>query len=793
MRVRAFDCESFLIGPDAVYPKQVCVTVSERIDGQIVDHLYGNGDPELLEILVDLFQVDGNILVGHSSVYDLMVSILSHEGLEHLVWAKLEAGEITDTLLRERLLNLSRHGKLDQIRLPDGSSKRLNYHLSDLIMKYAGLDISAGKTGDDIWRLRYSELDGLKGSQYPADAADYAKGDSRYTLLVYEGQEQELEDGTSSVETQFFQTASDFALGCITNEGMPIDPERFREVSDMLAQELCDDNMEPLVAAGIMTPAEPSRVHARQLKKASALYAEWTGDTAPSSEALLDWREEMEGAGIKFTVPEPTHIKTKALQHRVLCALVGRETGNDPSELYKMPFDELLEYAVIRNVRFVPTPKGDISTSSEVIDDTAPHDEILEIFKHRQKLQKMVTTELPRMTWEGEPAERVHFRFKCLVETGRTSSSSDKLYPSANGQNVDPRARPIFIPPEGYVICSVDYATLELCSVAQTMLNKFGYSVHADKINAGYDLHSYLGTQLAIKFLPEFRESVEGLSPDDAYEYFMTLKKDNNEVWKRWRKFAKPVGLGFPGGLGPYTMLTLAKKTYDVDIIAEAVERFETHPEEFDRENGSVLYYAKKLYDMDKEDVTWTPILKGIALARTLKDIWLDTYPEMIEFFASLNEQRRTKKHAAEGEDKASDDFEYESPFGMIRRGCTYTSAANGESMQTPSAEGFKSAVFNVVRATRDETLESILFGPAKVCDEIHDEILLFLRADIAHELALEVKDVMEESMKLVITDVAVKAEPCLMTRWRKEAEPEFDDEGRLIPWEPEQEESGAE
>ena len=781
MRIRAFDTETFLIGPGAIAPKLVCLTTAERVGDQIVTTLLGNGDKvELLAQLRDLFQVDGNMLVGHASSYDLTVIATSYPEIEPLIWAKLEAGEITDTMLRERLLNLSRHGKLDMMPLPDGSTKQIRYQLADLAMTYLGLDLSALKSGDDVWRLRYNELDGYKATKYPKEAADYALGDAEHTLQIYECQEQVPD---ASMATEAFQTAADFALACITLEGMPIDPVKFQEVSDMLAGELSEDKMAPLIAEGIITAPEPSRPHANQLKKAVGLVAQWTGNTRPSNEELLGWREELEESGVKFKAPEPSHLKTAKLQHRVLACLLSREAGMSVEEAWAMSFEDVLKLAEERNVKFNKTPGGDVSTASEVIDDVEGDDEIMGVYAHRQNLQKLVTTELPRMTWNGKPADRVHFRFSALVETGRTSSRAEKLYPSGNGQNVDPRVRPCHIPPPGYLICSTDYSTLELVCVAQVTLDKFGHSVYAEKINAGYDLHAYLGSALASSFLPSFRDATEGLGRDDAYEFFRSMKTSDPKVYSHWRKFAKPIGLGFPGGLGPFKMLTLAKKTYGVDIVAEAVARFEEHPEEFDRLNPSVLYYAKKLYGMDENDGMWTPTLKGIALARRLKDLWLDTYPEMVEYFNVLNAVR---KNRPKGEDEgSSDDFEYTTPFGMVRKGCSYTSAANGECMQSPAAEGFKSAVFNLVRACRDPNLKSILYKPAAyVPNEIHDETLTFLREPDAHDLAMEVREIMQESMKLVIRDVKVKAEPCLMRRWHKEAEPVYE-AGKLVPWEP--------
>jgi hypothetical protein len=35
-----------------------------------------------------------------------------------------------------------------------------------------------------------------------------------------------------------------------------------------------------------------------------------------------------------------------------------------------------------------------------------------------------------------------------------------------------------------------------------------------------------------------------------------------------------------------------------------------------------------------------------------------------------------------------------------------------------------------------------------------------------------------------ILPDMRMTAEPCLMRRWSKAAEPAFDAEGKLIPWE---------
>ena len=797
MRTISLDTETFLIGPGAIAPKMVCFTTCERDEnGVLHPFLCANGDPGVEARLRSFFEAKDIRLVLHNAAYDLTVIATSYPDLEPLIWQALEDGRITDTKIREQLLNLSTHGHLDSIFLPDGSAQQLSYSLSTLTLKWLGIDTSHLKEGDDIWRLNYHTLDGLRADQYPRDAVDYAQGDAQYTLQVYEEQERS-KDVEGSTETEFFQAAADFALRWITIAGMRTDPERFAETEAMLAAELSEDKLQPLVDAGILRAGEPARPHARQQKKVMELMREWLGpDVELTSKLIEDFRAELEGADIKFKEAEPSSLNKEMLQRRVLATQLSLTFGDSIDNYLGMGLDEMVALAADVGLKFKTTDKGGVSTDSEVIQDVAEADEVLGVYQHRQSLQKLVSTELPRMMWEGKLSPTVHWPYKVLLETGRTSSSADKLFPSGNGQQIHPKVRPIFVPRAGGLLCSTDYSTLELVCVAQVMLDKFGYSKHAEKINAGYDLHAYLGAQLALKLSPEFRDLMKasGVNPDDAddtYELFRSLKKDLPDFYKHWRKFAKPIGLGFPGGLGSYKMLSLAKKTYGVDIVAEAEKLFEEHPELFDRNTYVIRYHAARLYKMKKESTEWTPTLKGIALAKMLRDIWLATYPEMKEYFSGLDRGRKDRSSYQLDEEGDFTDtvetagqelYDYTSPFGMVRAGCSYTSAANGEAMQTPAAEGFKTAVFNLVKECRMGSLR----GRAQIVNEIHDEVIVeIFDAAEAHEVALVVKEIMEGSMQVVIRDVKVTAAPCLMERWMKEAEPEFDSTGRLIPWRP--------
>jgi hypothetical protein len=122
----------------------------------------------------------------------------------------------------------------------------------------------------------------------------------------------------------------------------------------------------------------------------------------------------------------------------------------------------------------------------------------------------------------------------------------------------------------------------------------------------------------------------------------------------------------------------------------------------------------------------------------------------------------------------------------MRRAGCSFPEAANGNALQTPGAELAKAALIGVTEAALNPESTSILKGRCWPVAFIHDEILSeILDSDMTHEVAYEKSRIMVAYGRRIVPDVDLKASPCLMLRWHKEAEPRFNQEGRLIPWQP--------
>ena len=815
-KVVVIDTETELIGPNSVVPRLICASFCH--DGE-EPYVLSTSDEELEPLLRRLLQPGGPLLVMHNAAFDVPVLYNAYPALQALIWAKLQEGKVSDTMLREQLLNLGTHGNLESFTMPNGTVKRISYSLAALVESYLDVDISSAKEGDDAWRKSYSLLDGLKAAQYPQSAYEYAADDAGYTFGVFVKQEAKAETPAAlgNLEVAKFQTAVACSLAFITERGMGTDPVALARLKKFLDHELSDENMAPLIQAGVMTPALPAMPYKTKETLARETIGEWLGILPEDVDfQLLDdgLRTSLEETGVKFKKATKSSIKQAELKRHLVAAAVARAGKGSVPELLKAAstLAAMGDLADERGGELTRTDTDQGSAAAAVVQELSSLSPVLKTFEDRQKLQKLVSTEIPRMMWNGQLAPTVHFPYKTILETGRTSSHASKFYPSANGQNVDPRARNVYVPRPGYVLASVDYSALELVCVAQTTYDMFGHSVHRDKIIGGYDLHAYLGTKLALELgSPEFLAMVKErgtdiLNMDACYAVFLDMKNEHPKVFKYWRKLAKPVGLGFPGGLGAATLVQFATATYGVDMEGIAAERYETNPDSFDL--SDVEFYAKKM----KVDLEWSPVLLAIALAVQFRKIWLTTYPEMEEYFKTIRNfndpsgdlkiydgNKRLAYEASvqaweeagrpAGDEPDPSDFGgsrllcYDTPMGMRRARCTYTSLSNGLCMQSPGAEGAKHAIIKTVQACKDPASTSILKGKAHVVNFVHDELLVELTADgTEHEQAMEVVRLMELGLQEVIRDVPVKAEPALMLRWDKGAEPVFEN-GRLVPW----------
>jgi len=468
-------------------------------------------------------------------------------------------------------------------------------------------------------------------------------------------------------------------------------------------------------------------------------------------------------------------------------------------------FEQFVENGKVINQAAVGSaelPEGwRITCDAEWSATFAKLDPLLEKYANRKEYEKIITSYLPGLYWaegklncpdilEGqtdrlagkEPSDIVHSCFRPLKRTGRTSSyanargaGKNKVYtfPSMNGQQVDLRIRPCIIPRDGYLLGSIDYSGMELGTAAQKCRDLFGFSALGDIINEGLDSHTYLGMFIAEHLDPWFEERMLDGSPYERYPLFVGMKKDSSpcesqeflqtwlatghtgqplcsDFYAHFRKFAKPTGLGYPGGLGPKTFVSYAKATYGVTVDLETAYR--------------------------------------------LRDIWKTAFPEMALYLDYVSKRCFDPVFAPETAlDKDGKEYKrkfycYDTPLGMHRAKTDFCACANGMALQSSSAEGALLAVQEVMREIfcGEPSILADMDGVAMVRPTIfiHDEIFFEIRDDeFLTERVERMQQIMKDCMEVITPDIKAGTEACIMKAWSKEAF-EYRVDGKLRPYE---------
>lgn len=406
---------------------------------------------------------------------------------------------------------------------------------------------------------------------------------------------------------------------------------------------------------------------------------------------------------------------------------------------------KLREYVETLEIQKRHTKKGAISTDGESLEYymSQTDDKILNTFAEIAVYEKVLTAYISHMS----NTDIIFTQYSTTKSTGRTSASGTSLFPSLNIQQM-PRKVPgvsydvrnCFVPRDGFKLLSIDYAGLELCSTAHQLYKLYGHSSMRDMLNSGdepTDMHSRLAARLNKM----------------SYEDFMARKAEFKDV----RQKAKPINLGFPGGIGYDTMRTLlwrdGIKTYYKILHTEKNKR-------------ELWYYQHQL---SAPDLRIARIKKDeYALVQdelvTLKREFFNLYPELEIFLKETHNRfldgnvKYIKNEFDEWEEEPMYSYDI---YGHKRAWCTYTALCNGYLMQTPSAIGAKRAVSRIMRETyNNKAIKPLAF--------IHDEVvfeILESRTDLVEDMA----NIMIEEMKTVLDSVRITVEASMMDQWQKE------------------------
>jgi DNA polymerase I-like protein with 3'-5' exonuclease and polymerase domains len=435
-----------------------------------------------------------------------------------------------------------------------------------------------------------------------------------------------------------------------------------------------------------------------------------------------------------------------------------------------------------RELRFPRTPSGMYATNRESLEELHGVGFVDDYLEYKA-VKNLLSTFLSKLEMG-----RVHPSFGILQRTGRTSSFGE-----LNAQNL-PRKdgiRDCFIPSKGYIFINADYQTVEMATLAQSIIRQFGLpSKMADAINAGLDLHELVAKEVAGQIGKEYQ-------PAD-------------------RQKAKPINFGKPGGMGNEGLRRYARSGYGVeltegDVSALTKTWFQLFPEmETYLEGDSNLgLQIAKLFNLTpythskhtgsnlfsrqcrRECELHSPsAILGWMFRKTL----LSGNPETergeaysqadIEFFWSqplekkelfskkeraLLEARRPSKELIKEIVRLADQAPCFTATGRLRNKAGFCARCN-TLFQGLASDGAKLAMWKLWRAGY------------RIVNFIHDEFLIEVPEDSnLKEHAGRIEKLMIQGMRLVVPDVAIRVEYSASDRWSKSAKKKVDRQGRLL------------
>jgi hypothetical protein len=400
---------------------------------------------------------------------------------------------------------------------------------------------------------------------------------------------------------------------------------------------------------------------------------------------------------------------------------------------------------------------------------------------------------LAEANWQT--TSRVHPFYSVMVRTGRTS---------CNGPNVqqiprDSAFRQSFTATLGYLLLTVDYSFIELCTFAATALHRYGWSDMATVIKAGVDPHAHTAAMMLGVPADEFmswknNEAVAETTVVDGKEVAIKFK----DKFDRARQMAKPVNFGVPGGLGVASLVAYARSIYKVDFtFEEARQRRELLTKEIYKEldlylaEDAVTIVARNLqapvWEVRNElgDTHLSSIRKVLAGDPRKADgtPYQGTFVSRVwASLAGLN--RNPDLKAALGQRRPSEALAARvchagvaTLTGRIRGRVGYSQARNAP-FQGLAADGAALALFELIKEG------------FRVVGFVHDEVLIELRDEggyVSEEKVRHVEAIMCRKMAEVLGgDVPVGCESALSRRWNKKAKLIVRD-GKVYPWAPAQ------
>jgi len=628
-------------------------------------------------------------LAFHNAAFDVLVIAPYYPA----IWERVDSHKVGDTMLLDMLIRLATRSKnLDAV-----DSSMFARPLDKLAAAY-GRELNIHEMPDkkSPYRTRFGELLGIENlEKAPRGFLEYAASDAAITQRLYAAMSRKAHDlarsynvHSSVIEkygplSHFLQVKAAIALYQISLNGMPFDRTQASGLEESIRKSLMED-------IHWMDSQHPDLFKRYKKGTRDFMIADKSQLPQMNNGILRDW------------------LKKTCEQHGI-----------------QVPLSQG------KNTDLVTTKQSEL----EKLRDLDPLIDKILHFKDKGKILSFFNMfKMPDIE-----NDRIRSRYGIMTRTGRTSSSNINLQQIPNRYDF----KTVFRAPAGRLLATIDYAAIELRTLAFICESLFGTSVMGDKIRSGVDLHSY--TASTINNIP--------------YDEFVTNAKEKK--YKAMRQEAKAANFGFPGGLGIDTFIEFAELSYGVIFSRNAAMKFrndflkKVFPEIGRYLSEDPLNDLSLNLGMDYEKVATvvgqisvSPSLSASMVVSVLKNPGHATAGNRNKVQAVLDQLLFLATNPPqEARDMVKQDRLvpelYDILFaknavtttGRVRSQCTYTQSRNTP-FQGLASDGAKLALYRLVKEG------------FKVCAFIHDEVVCEVRDEAE---AQQAKRIMEDEMARVM------------------------------------------
>lgn len=476
-----FDTETWLTAPGRIAPRLVCMSY----DSPAMDA------PKLLlrddcyPVVKAWLEEPGLLLVNVRICYDLAVLAVAFPDLLPLIFQAFEDNRIADPCVWNMLYDIAT-GQMFSGR---------GYSMADLAKRRLDLDVD-GKSGPDVWRFRYQELDGVPLEEWPQPAIDYPLADSVYSKLLWQDA---LREGIP--EDFWRQMRADWFLHLMGMWGIRTDQDAVAVLEEQLHLAVDDE-----IAFLLTTPLYKQAKQTRAQKEA--------GEPGKISQSN---KETALAVALAYTDVRGNNDSEEPLGHDAEGLLKHLPNRRDV-----LAHIRAWEKADVID-KIPRAKKGGISRDVETLRGSG-NTTLLRLAEISGD-KKLLNTYIPLLKQTV-----INARWNVLLKSGRVSCRKPSLQVMPKKSGV----RECFIPSKGRWFIFADYHVAEMCGLAQTLLDKYGQSAMADLLREGKDPHKVVGADIL------------GIS----YKEFCDKYAAGDPLMKRTRTLSKVPNFGLGGGMG---------------------------------------------------------------------------------------------------------------------------------------------------------------------------------------------------------------------------------------------------